>query len=120
MHALADARAFVSVLVACVAGCAERIRALWFFSKQLVIKNKEIESAMVKAFVSLRNICRVMKLRVVHDADRLELELEAEALGSLLTMLVGAIRKKNSATVDAFAAVVDASNGLQGDEIGQR
>jgi hypothetical protein len=44
-----------------------------------VIKSKEIESAMVKAFVSLRNICRVMKLRVVHDADRLELELEAEA-----------------------------------------
>ena len=98
MHSSLDARA--CAYDACVyalrvwLGWAERIRALTFYRKQLVIKSKEIESAMVKAFVSLRNICRVMKLRVVHDADRLELELEAEGLGSLLTMLVGAVRKK--------------------------
>ena len=72
---------------------------------------------MVKSFVCLRNICRVMKLPVVLDADRLELELETELLGSLLTILLGALRVKNAATFAAFAVVVSASNGLDGAQI---
>ena len=72
---------------------------------------------MVKSFVCLRNICRVMKLPVVLDADRLELEVETELLGSLLTILLGALRVKNAATFAAFAVVVSASNGLDGAQI---
>jgi hypothetical protein len=85
--------------------------------KQAVIKDKKIESTMVKSFVCLRNICRVMKLPVVLDADRLELEVETELLGSLLTILLGALREKNAATFAAFAVVVDASNGLDAAQI---
>ena len=81
--------------------------------RQQVIKDPDIESAMVKAYVCTRNICRVMKLRVAQEADRWEMALEVEQLGPLLTTLVGALKARNPQAVSAFSAVVDASNGLE-------
>ena len=81
--------------------------------RQQVIKDPDIESAMVKAYVCTRNICRVMKLRVAQEADRWEMALEVEQLGPLLTTLVGALKARNPQAVSAFSAVVDASTGLE-------
>ena len=77
--------------------------------RQRVIQNATIESVMVQSWVCVRNICRVMKLQVVLEVDRNEVDLESQRLGGLLTQLLENLKRKNAV---ALSQCILASNGL--------
>jgi hypothetical protein len=83
------------------------------YRNQSVIKDKIIEGVIVRAWVCLRNMCRVMKMPVVQEGDRDEIDLEAKQFGPLLDTLISALRKKKTGL---FAAAVASSNNLANDE----
>ena len=83
------------------------------FRKESVIKDKIIEGVIVRAWVCLRNMCRVMKMPVVHEADRDEVDQERKDFGPLLDVLTSSVRKKKAGL---FAAAVASSNNLPYDD----
>ena len=72
-----------------------------------------MEGVIVRAWVCLRNICRVMKMPVVQEVDRDEVDLERKQFGPLLDTLISGLRKKKTGL---FAAAVASSNNLPNDD----